>query len=122
MNIKLADIGSFLRNSLIAMLKGEFLLRLNAGKYFLHIIFTFILFAVIILVSLMTESTMAKVESNKKIIKELEILHSQREYELARCCRRSEVTLNLAKLQSKVQPSTAPATILTSQSSRLSSK
>ena len=35
---KIADIGLFFRNSFTAILKGEFLLRLNVGKYFIDII------------------------------------------------------------------------------------
>ena len=34
---KIADIGLFFKNSIQAILKGEFLLRLNIGRYFVHI-------------------------------------------------------------------------------------
>lgn len=118
MRIRLSDIGAFLRNSFFAVLKGEFLLRLNAGKYFMHIIYTFALFCLIILVSLMTETTMAKVEENKRIIKELEIANSQRVYELAYYSRRSEVILNLEKLRSPVAPASKPATVLSPDSKK----
>ena len=45
---KLADIGLFFKNSFTAVLKGEFLLRLNVGRYFIHIAYTFLLFGLII--------------------------------------------------------------------------
>ena len=35
---KISDIGVLLKNSFTAIMKGEFLLRLNVGKYFIHII------------------------------------------------------------------------------------
>ena len=37
---KLADVGAFFKNSFSAILKGEFLLRLNVGRYFIHIVYT----------------------------------------------------------------------------------
>ena len=51
---KLSDIRHFLLNSLKAMLKGEFLLRANVGRYFIHVLYTFFLFVVIIWISLKT--------------------------------------------------------------------
>ena len=99
---KISDIGVLLKNSFTAIMKGEFLLRLNVGKYFIHIIYTFLLFALIIWVSLMVETTMAKVESQKAQIRELKIINSQKVYELAETTRRSEVDKRLESLGSQV--------------------
>lgn len=112
MKITLSDIGQFFKNSLAAILKGEFLLRLNIGKYFLHIVFTFFLFAMVILLSILTETSMAKVERNKRAIQELEIVNSQKVYELARMSRRHSVIEQLKALQSPVTQADKPATIL----------
>ena len=71
---KIADIGMFFKNSIQAILKGEFLLRLNIGRYFVHIAYTFLLFGLVIWFSLMIETTMSKVEKNKAVLKELEIV------------------------------------------------
>ena len=65
---KMADIRTVLKNSLLAIVKGEFLLRLNIGRYFVHIIYAFLLFAAAIWMSLMIEDTMAEVEKNKEEI------------------------------------------------------
>ena len=108
----LADVGRFFRNSFSAILKGEFLLRLNVGRYFVHILYAFLLLAVIICVSLMTESTMAKVEQNKQTLKELEIINSARTYELVSLSRRSSVQELLGSMGSKVQEPQKPATVL----------
>ena len=43
---KFSDLGKLAKNSFLAVLKGEFLLRLNIGRYFVHVIYTFALFAV----------------------------------------------------------------------------
>lgn len=99
---KIADIGLFFRNSFTAILKGEFLLRLNVGKYFIHILYTFFLFGMIIWLSLMIENTMAKVEKNKATIRELEIVHSQKTYDIVKAGRRSNVEKALSEMGSSV--------------------
>jgi len=109
---KLSDIGTFIKNSLVAVLKGEFLLRLNVGKYFVHILYTFFLFGAIIWVSLMIETTMAKVEKNKAEIKELEIVHAQKVFEVVNVSRRSSVQERLSQMGSDVHEAEKPATVL----------
>lgn len=107
---KLADIGLFFTNSFRAVLKGEFLLRLNVGRYFIHIAYTFLLFGLIIWVSLMIETTMSKVEKNKLTLKELEIVHSQKVFEVVNVSRRSSVEQMLGEMGSKVTEAEKPAT------------
>lgn len=109
---KIADVGTFLKNSFIAILKGEFLLRLNVGRYFIHIIYTFFLFAMVIWLSLMIDNTMSKVEKNNKVIQELEIVHSQKTYEIVSLSRRSTVNAMLQQMGSDVQEPVQPATKL----------
>ena len=36
---KFSDVGAWLRNAFMATLRGEFLLRFQASKYFIHIIY-----------------------------------------------------------------------------------
>ena len=109
---KLQDVGKFLKNSLIAIVKGEFLLRLNVGKYFIHIVYTFFLFAMLIWFSLGVDTTLTKVEKNKAELKELEIIHSSREFELRSINRRSTIDQMLQEMGSKVTEPELPAYIL----------
>ena len=109
---KLADIGLFFKNSFTAVLKGEFLLRLNVGRYFIHIAYTFLLFGLIIWISLMIETTMSKVEKNKAVLKELEIVHSQKVFEVVNISRRSSVEQMLGEMGSKVKEAEQPAIIV----------
>lgn len=109
---KLADIGLFFKNSITAVLKGEFLLRLNVGRYFIHIAYTFLLFGLIIWFSLMIETTMSKVEKNKAVLKELEIVHSQKVFEVVNISRRSSVEQMLGEMGSKVKEAEQPAIIV----------
>lgn len=109
---KLADIGLFFTNSFRAVLKGEFLLRLNVGRYFIHIAYTFLLFGLIIWVSLMIETTMSKVEKNKAVLRELEIVHAQKVFEVVNVSRRSSVEQLLGEMGSKVTEAEKPATVV----------
>ena len=109
---KLSDIGLFFKNSIQAILKGEFLLRLNIGRYFVHIAYTFLLFGFVIWFSLMIETTMSKVEKNKAVLKELEIVHSQKVFELVGVSRRGSVEDMLEQLGSNVKEADKPATVV----------
>lgn len=100
---KLADIAKFLKNSALAILKGEFLMRLNAGRYFIHIAFTFVLITTVIATSLMIETTMTKVEKNRKILQELSIENTQKRFDLMSLQRRGKVERMLNDMGSKVQ-------------------
>ena len=109
---KIADIGLFIKNSFKAVLKVEFLLRLNIGRYFIHIAYTFLLFGLVIWFSLMIETTMSKVEKNKAVLQELEIVHSQKVFEVVNVSRRSSVEEMLGELGSNVKEAEKPATVV----------
>ncbi len=107
---RLSDINSLLKNVFHAVMKGEFLLRLNVGKYFIHIIYTFFLFGMVIWTSLAIETTMAKVERNKAVLKELEIANAQKYYDLAKASGRYDVDQRLKSMGSEVGEARKPAT------------
>ncbi len=109
---KIQDLGRGLRNSLKAMLRGEFLLRLNVGKYFVHIVYVFFLFAMVIWISLMIENTMTKVERSKAVLQETEIVHTQKVFDLVSLSKRSSVRQLLEEKGSKLTEPTEPATLL----------
>ena len=109
---KLADIGLFLKNSFQAILKGEFLLKLNIGRYFIHITYTFLLFGLVIWFSLLIETTMSKVEKNKAVLKELEIVHSQKVFEVVNVSRRASVQEMLERMGSQVTEPDKPASVI----------
>ena len=55
---------------------------------------------------------MAKVEQNKKAIRELEIYRSQMVYDLTAAQKRSGVEKRLEEMGSQVKPAEKPATVL----------
>ena len=109
---KIQDLWKGLLNSLKAMLRGEFLLRLDIGRYFIHIVYAFFLFAMVIWLSLVIEGTMTKVEKNKAVLQELEIVHTQKVFDLVSLSKRSSVRQLLEEKGSKVTEPTQPATVL----------
>ena len=109
---RIQDLGTWLKNSVRAILRGEFLLRLNVGRYFIHIVYTFFLIAMIIWISLMIESTMTKVEKGKAELRELEIVHTQKTFDVVKLTRRSSINEMLQQMGSKVTEPQQPATQL----------
>lgn len=109
---KIQDVGRLMKESVKAILHGQFLLRLNIGRYFIHIVWTFFLFGMLIWFSLGVDSTLAKVEKNQTAIKELEIEHANLEFELRTLNRRAALEEMLKESGSKVTEPQKPATVL----------
>ena len=109
---KIQDLGGILKRSLVSIVKGTFLLKLNVGKYFIHIVWTFFLFGMLIWFSLAVDTTLVRVEENSAVLKELEIKHSSMEFELRRLNRMSTIQEMLEEKGSKVQVPVEPAVIL----------
>ena len=105
-------MGRWLRNAFLAAIKGEFLLRLQVSKYFIHIIFTFFLFWVSIWLSMKIDATLTRVEQNKRVLGDLEIYHAEKTEELVRLNRFSTVQHKLEQMGSEVNLPERPATVL----------
>ena len=114
MDIKsiLSAIGTFLKNSGIAILRGQFLMKLDAGRYFLHIVYCFALIILAIWISLGIDSTMTTVENNKDIIFDQESTIAMKTYEVTSLERRSGIEQRLAAMGSKVQEAKNPPIII----------
>lgn len=109
---KLSDIWTLLKNGLTAIIKGDFLLRINAGKYFVHIAFTFLLLWIVIFQSLLAESALRKVEKNKDRLHELEIIYADKTFEVAARSRRSQVQQRLQDMGSGLREPEQQTTVL----------
>lgn len=106
---KLADIGQWLKNAFLATLKGEFLMRLHASRYFIHIIYTFFLFFISIWLSLKIEKTLTRVEDNRKALQDMEIYHAQKTVELVSLGRMTKVQQMLKEQDSELTMPEKPA-------------
>ena len=107
--LRWSDIGVWMKNSVQAIIKGQFLMRLGFNKYFIHIIYTFFLFWVSIWLSLQIEKTLTKVEENQKRLEDMEIYHAQKVVELVGLNRLTTVRNLLHEKGSQVDIPQQPA-------------
>ncbi|MCI5719784.1 MAG: FtsL-like putative cell division protein [Candidatus Cryptobacteroides sp.] len=106
---RLSDIGQWLKNAFFATLKGEFLLRLQIDRYFIHIIYTIFLIWLSIWISLKMEKTFIKVEQNRKELENVKIYRAQKTIEMASLGRMSKVQEKLEEKGSKLTNAEKPA-------------
>lgn len=99
-----------LKNCLRAILHGELLMRFD--RFFVHIIWTFLLFWAVILSGMMVQKTLVKVEQNKKTLTDMKIYHAQKTVELARLGRLTTVETLLEQNGSEVTLPEKPADII----------
>lgn len=109
---RIADIGTLLKNSFLAIIKGELLLRMQVGKHFVKYLYTFLLLALLILLNLLEENTLSKVERNNETLKQLEVVYSDKTFQVASMSRRSSIAERLKEMGSKLEEPANPAIIL----------
>ena len=98
-------IGRFVR----ALTKGELLLSIGAHKYYMHVLYLFLLAWLSILLSLKVDGTLTRVEENKVELRNLEIYHAEKEAELVRLHSASAAARRLEQLGSEVKLPEQPA-------------
>ena len=96
-------------NAFRALSRGEFLLSIGAHKYYMHILYLFVLAWISILLSLKVDGTLTRVEENKTVLKDLEIYHAEKEAELVRLHSASTTAKRLKQLGSDVTLPGQPA-------------
>ena len=72
------------RNLMRALRNGEFLLRIRADKYYMHIMYLFLLMWVTILLSLQVDKTLTKAGDNQVAIDQLRIHYAEKEAPLVK--------------------------------------
>ena len=103
------SIGRSFRNFWRALGKGDLLLSMGAHKYYMHILYVFVLAWISILLSLKVDGTLTKVEENKVALRDLEIYHAEKEAELVRLHSASTAAKRLKQLGSDVALPEKPA-------------
>ena len=101
-----------LRQGLKSLRNGEFLLRVGADKFYMHIMYLFLLMWLSILLSLKVDKTLSRVGDNKAAIEELRIYHSQKEAQLVKLHSASAAEKRLREMGSPVSIPKEPATIV----------
>ena len=101
-----------IRNSFRALRNGELLLRIRADKYYIHILYLFLLMWVTIMLSLQVDKTLAKAGDNQVALEELRIHHAEKEAALVKLHSASAADTRLQELGSKATLPSEPATIV----------
>ncbi|MBR1522502.1 MAG: hypothetical protein IJ627_02395 [Bacteroidales bacterium] len=103
---------SAIGNTLRALRRGEFLLRIRADKYYLHIAYLFVITWISILLGLRVDKTLAQSAENRITIEQLRIRHSEKQAELVKLQSASATEIRLKKMGSKAAMPQEPPTIL----------
>ena len=101
-----------IRNILVAVLRGELLLRMKVDKVFLHIVYLLFIVWTTLFVNLKIEQTMLKVEKNRQEIETLKIYYAQKSCELAAFDRIGKVQEMLQKMGSDVSLPSKPGAVI----------
>ena len=101
-----------IRNTFRAIRSGEFLLRIRADKYYMHIMYLFLLMWVTILLSLQVDKTLARVGDNKAALEKLRIQHAEKEAALVKLHSASAAQIRLKELGSAATMPSEPATVI----------
>lgn len=99
-----------MKNAVMAFFRGELFLRLGFDRLFPHIVYTFVLFWIIILADIMMENTFSKVEKNRETLTTLKIRHSEKIVEMVSLNRISTISRLLKEKGSDVAIPQKPAT------------
>ena len=100
------------RNILRALRNGEFLLRIRADKYYMHIMYLFVLMWITILLSLQVDKTLSKAGDNQAAIDQLRIHYAEREAALVKLHSASAAEARLKQLGVDLSLPQEPATVI----------
>ena len=100
------------RNLMRALRNGEFLLRIRADKYYMHIMYLFLLMWVTILLSLQVDKTLTKAGDNQVAIDQLRIHYAEKEAALVKLHSASAAEARLKELGVDLSLPQEPATII----------
>ena len=110
--MSLHGIWTAIKNSFKAIRNGEFLLRVRADKYYMHIMYLFLLMWMTIALSLQVDKTLARVGDNKVTLEKLRIHHAEKEAALVKLHSASAAQIRLKELGSEATLPSEPATII----------
>ena len=100
------------RNTLRALRNGEFLLRIRADKYYMHIMYLFLLMWVTILLSLQVDKTLTQAGDNQAAIQQLRIHYAEKEAALVKLHSASAAEARLKELGVELTLPQEPATLI----------
>ena len=100
------------RNAYRALRNGDLLLKVRADKYYIHVMYLFLLMWLSIMLSLQVDKTLTRAGANKAALEELRIHHTESEAALVKVKGASATETRLKKLGSEAAMPTEPATVI----------
>jgi len=100
------------RNAFRALRNGDLLLRVRADKYYIHVMYAFLLMWLSIMLSLQVDKTLTVAGANKATLEELRIHHTESEAALVKIKSASATEKRLGRLGSEAAMPQEPATII----------
>ena len=100
------------RNAYRALRNGDLLLKVRADKYYIHVMYVFLLMWLSIMLSLKVDKTLTRAGANKAAIEELRIRHTESEAALVKIKSASATETRLKKLGSEAAMPKEPATVI----------
>ena len=100
------------RNAFRALRNGDLLLRVRADKYYIHVMYAFLLMWLSIMLSLQVDKTLTVAGANKAALEELRIHHTESEAALVKIKSASATEKRLERLGSEAKMPSEPATII----------
>ena len=110
--MSLGELWHRFRRGMRSLRNGELLLKVGADKFYMHIMYLFLLMWLSIMLSLKVDKALARVGDNMAAIEELLIYHSQKEAQLVRLHSASAAEKRLRELGSPVSIPKEPAVII----------
>lgn len=110
--MNLSTLWEGIKNAFKALRNGEFLLRIRADKYYMHIMYLFLLMWMTILLSLQVDKTLSRVGDNKVALERLRIHHAEKEAALVKLHSASAAETRLRELGSEARLPQEPATVI----------
>ena len=101
-----------IKNGFKALRNGEFLLRIRADKYYMHIMYLFLLMWVTILLSLQVDKTLTRAGDNQAALDVLRIHYAEKEAALVKLHSASAAESRLKELGAELALPQEPATII----------
>ena len=90
-NLTWKNLAKGIGNSFIAIIRGEFLMRLRVEKYFPHILYLFFLVWMLIWIGIKSESTQLRVEKGKAELADIKIYYAQKTVQMMSLNRMSKL-------------------------------
>ena len=106
------EILAAVKESVSAIFRGEFLLRLHIVRLFPHILFTFLVMWMSILMDMRVEKTMVELERSKSELNDMRILHAHKTVQMVSLNRISTVQGMLESKGSEVTLPEKPAAVI----------